>query len=332
MRLDNPLSATRSILFVLAVFAAFPAALRAGPVSERGRLRVDGNKIVGADGKPASFAGNSFFWSQWQGGFYNASVVNWLKKDWKAGIVRAVLGVENGGYLAHPEVEKAKVRALVEAAIAADLYVIIDWHDHHAPRHTEQAVAFFREITRQYGRDPHVIYEIFNEPDRGLTWSGDVKPYAEKVVAAIRANDPDNLILVGTPNWSQDVDIAAADPLTAGNIAYSLHFYAGTHKQWLRDKALKALKQGLPLFVTEWGTCNANGNGPVDVESTREWMNFMREWGLSHCNWSVADKKETSAIVVPGASPTGGWAETDLTESGRLVRGWMRGWSESLPR
>ncbi len=322
----------RSVLFALAALAAFPATLPAGPVSEHGRLQVDGNRIVGSNGRLACFAGNSFFWSQWQGGFYNASVVNWLKKDWKAGIVRAVLGVENDGYLTNPEIEKAKICALVDAAIAADLYVIIDWHDHRASEHTASAVTFFQEMARQYGRDPHIMYEIFNEPDKNQTWSGDVKPYAKTVIAAIRAIDPENLIIVGTPNWSQDVDIAAADPIKDRNVAYTLHFYAGTHKRWLRVKALKALRLGMPLFVTEWGTCNSDGNGPVDVDSTKAWMDFMRKWGISHCNWSVADKAETASIVVPGASTTGGWADPDLTESGRLVREWMRQWADHPPR
>jgi endoglucanase len=300
-----------------------------GIVSQHGLLRVDGNKIVGADGKPVSLAGVSFGWSQWEARpYYNASVVNWLKQDWHCSIVRAALGLDPTGYLGHPEAEKARVCAVVEAAIAADIYVIIDWHDYHANEHADLAVAFIQEMARKYGQHPNVMYEIFNEPFKGLTWAADVKPYAEKVVAAIRAIDPDHLIIVGTPNWSQDVDIAAADPLKASNIAYTLHFYAGTHKAWLRAKAVTALKQGAALFVTEWGTCEASGAGAVDVESTQAWMDFMREWQLSHCNWAIYTKAETAAILVPGAPAQGGWTATDLTESGRLAREWVRNWPE----
>lgn len=302
--------------------------LRAGPVGEHGLLRVDGHKIVGAHGQPVSLAGNSFFWSQWQGKFYNADVVDWLKKDWHAGIVRVAVGIEQDGYLEKPEVEKPKIIAVVDAAIAADLYVIIDWHDHHAHQHTTQAIAFFEEMARTYGKQPHVIYEIFNEPLEKASWSREVKPYAEKVIAAIRAIDPDNLIVVGSPRWSQDVDVAAEDPIKDANVAYALHFYAGTHKQGLRDKAVKALRKGIPLFVTEWGTCSSTGDGKVDFESTKAWMAFMREWQLSHCNWAVSDKKEAASILMPGASATGDWPDDALTESGRLVRGWIKGWAE----
>jgi endoglucanase len=317
------------VAFTLLALTSGLAAASPGIVSQHGRLHVAGNKLVGADGQPVSLAGVSFGWSQWEARpYYNAGVVNWLKEDWHASIVRAALGLDPTGYLGHPEAEKARVCAVVDAAIAADIYVLIDWHDHHANQHTGLAVAFFQEMARKYGKDPHVMYEIFNEPYKGLTWAADVKPYAEKVIAAIRAIDPANLIIVGTPNWSQDVDIAAADPIKADNIAYTLHFYAGTHKQELRDKAVVAMNKGLPLFVTEWGTCDASGAGPVDVASTKTWMEFMRHWQLSHCNWAIYDKRETAAIIVPGAPVQGGWTANDLTESGRLARDWVRNWVE----
>ena len=148
------------------------------------------------------------------------------------------------------------------------------------------------------------------------------------MIAAIRAVDAHNLIVVGTPNWSQDVDIASADPIKGENIAYTLHFYAGTHKQSLRDKAVIALNRGTALFVTEWGTCNADGAGGVDARSTAEWMEFMHTWQLSHCNWGIYDKAETAAIIRPGASTQGGWKESDLTESGRLARALVRTWAD----
>ncbi len=314
------------LLFILALTTS-----HAGPVSEHGRLQVNGRRITGTKGETVSLAGNSFFWSQWGGELYNAEAVNWLKSDWKTTIIRAVMGIEAGGYLEHPESEKAKIITLVDAAIAADLYVIIDWHDHHAHLHTEQAISFFQEMAHRYGKQPHVLYELYNEPLNTATWAGDVKPYAEKVIAAIRAIDPDNMILVGSPTWSQDVDVAAADPIKDNNVAYTLHFYAGTHKADLRAKALIALKKNIPLFVSEWGTCNADGDGNVADASTKEWMAFMREWQLSHCNWSVSTRKEAASIIIPGASATGHWPESDLTENGRVVREWVRQWAANPP-
>lgn len=309
------------------VVSAGPAPAAPGIVSEHGRLQVSGNRITGKHGRPVSLAGSSFFWSQWMGRFYTAETVAWLKRDWNATMVRAALGItRQDGYLGEPEPNRARVTTVVDAAIANDLYVLIDWHDHQAHEHAGQAAAFFSDMARRYGHSPNVIYEIFNEPLADASWERDVKPYAVQVIAAIRAHDPDNLIVVGTPAWSQRVDLAAADPIKDPNVAYALHFYAGTHKAELRAKAEEAIKLGAALMVTEWGVCNADGDGPIDEASVRDWMDFMRRHHLSHCNWAVSDKRESASILRPGASEKGGWSDAELTPAGFLARGLIRGW------
>ncbi|MCE4553027.1 carbohydrate-binding protein [Roseateles cellulosilyticus] len=291
-------------------------------------LSVSGNRVL-AGGQPASFAGNSLFWSNtgWGGEkFYNASVVGWLKKDWGTKVIRVAMGVEeSGGYLQDPAGNKARVKAVVDAAIANDMYVIIDWHTHHAEDYRTQAVAFFQEMARTYGKSNHVIYEVYNEP-LGISWSGTIKPYAQAVINAIRAIDPDNLIIVGTPNWSQDVDAASRDPISGANVAYTLHFYAGSHGQWLRDKAQTALNNGVALFVTEWGSVNASGDGGVNESETWAWVDFMKAKGISNANWALNDKAEGASALVAGASAQGGWSAGQLTRSGALARQIIGGW------
>ena len=328
------MNATRSLLLLFTACltvscpAADPTNSFAGPVTRHGRLHVAGTHIVGADGQPVSLAGMSFGWSQWEAApYYNESVVRWLKQDWKCDIVRAALGLEPAGYLNHPKENEARVCTVIDAAIAADLYVLIDWHDHHAPEHPQLAVDFFQRMARRYGHRPNVIYEIYNEPRKEVTWGRDVKPYALQVVDAIRAIDPDSLIIVGSPNWSQDVDIAAQDPIRDANLAYTLHFYTGTHKEWLRQKARRAMELGVALFVTEWGMCDSDGSGPIDEGSTREWLAFLREFQLSHCLWQLSDKVETVSVLQPGASPTGNWPDAALTDYGRKARNLIRNWS-----
>ncbi len=301
------------------------------PVEKNGALSVQGSKIINRQGDPVSLAGCSFFWSNtnWGGAkYFHKEVVDWLYKDWKASIVRAAMGVDApGGYLKHPS-NKKRVKRVVEAAINNGMYVIIDWHSHHAERYEDEAVKFFKEMASLYGDKDHVIYEIYNEP-LDISWSKVIKPYAEKVIKAIREIDPDNLIVVGTPNWSQDVDSAANNPIKGyKNIAYTLHFYAGTHEEELLDKAKEAVNKELPLFVTEWGTVNANGDGAVDTVWTMKWMDFLCENKLSHCNWSVTDKKEGASLLKPGASSHGKWDDDDLTESGKLVREIIRNWDK----
>jgi endoglucanase len=303
------------------------------PVSVNGALRVSGNKIVNKNNQPVSFAGPSYFWSNTGWGaerFYNGSVVNYFRSNWNAGIIRAAMGVEEGGgYLTDPS-NKTRVKAVVDAAINAGMYVIIDWHTHHAEDYRQQAIDFFREMAQTYGHRDNVIYEIYNEPLQ-VSWGGTIKPYANAVIAAIRAIDPDNIIVVGTPTWSQDVDVAASDPITGySNIAYTLHFYAATHKASLRAKAATALSKGIALFVTEWGTCEASGSGFVDQASTNEWVAFMKQNGLSHCNWSIHDKMESASILNPGASSNGSWTDNDLTASGKFVKGIVSSWSTPI--
>ena len=297
-------------------------------VQKHGLLQVNGNRIVDKDNEPVCFAGNSFFWSNdnWGGErFYKSEVVSWLKLDWKATIVRAAMGVEDpGGYLDNNVSNKNRVITIVDAAIDEGLYVIIDWHSHHAEDNTNEAVSFFEEMADLYGEYDNVIYEIYNEP-LDVSWSATIKPYADSVISAIRAIDPDNLIVVGTPEWSQRVDLAAADPITNhSNIAYTLHFYTIYHQQWLRDRASAALDDGIALFITEWGSI---GYSQVDSEAN-EWMTWCFENKISHCNWAVNDKEEEWSILVPGASTSGGWDDDDLTDAGKLAKNIIKNWPE----
>lgn len=297
-------------------------------VDIHGLLQVEGNRIVNKNGDAVSLAGNSFFWSNdnWGGErYYTPEVVSWLQEDWNTTIVRAAMGVEDsGGYLDNKTANKERVQTIVDAAIDVGLYVIIDWHSHHAEDNTDEAVNFFQEMATLYGEYDNVIYEIYNEP-LDISWSNTIKPYALSVISAIRAIDPDNLIVVGTPEWSQRVDLAAADPITEfSNIAYTLHFYTIYHHQWLRDRANAALENGIALLITEWGLI---GYSLVDPEAN-EWMTWCFNNKMSHCNWAVNDKQEEWSILVPGASTSGGWSDDNLTDSGKLARSIIVNWPE----
>jgi endoglucanase len=264
--------------------------------------------------------------SQWKPAFYNANCINWLVSDWRCSIVRASMAVGSGGYLTNPTGETAKVKAVVDAAIAAGIYVVIDFHE-TGNGNTDLAAAktFFGDMSKTYGQYPNVIYETWNEPDNTMAWATVIKPYHEAVIPVIRANDPDNLILCGTKSWSQDVDEASLNPITiSSNIIYTLHFYAATHKQSLRDKAQIALNNGIALMVTEGGLSQASGNGAIDTAEARLWLNFMNANYISWMNWSIADLTESSAALVPGASGNGGWTASQISPSGTWVRNALR--------
>jgi len=316
---------------VLASQMAFAQDTSLTPVAKHGQLSVIGPHIVDEKGAITSLAGPSFFWSNtgWQQErFYTKGAVETFAKDWNAGIIRVAMGAQgNGSYLEDEDGNIDRVVTVVNAAIKNGLYVIIDWHSHHAEKDIDEAKLFFTAIANAYGEHPNVIYEIYNEPLNTTDWSTVVKPYAEELIETIRTIDPDNLIIVGTQSWAQDVDKAANDPITdQSNILYALHFYAASHKGELRKKAEYAIETGLPLIISEWGSVTYSGDGKLDKKSTLEWMEFAKTHQLSHLNWSVSDKNETASMFKSGASSDGGWTEKDLTPSGLLVRDIIRNW------
>jgi len=292
------------------------------PADNLPAVSVSGNKVI-FGGQERSIAGYSLFWSNtgWGGEkYYTANTVQAAKNELDAQIIRAAMAVEEPGGFLSDSSNRDRVTTVVDAAIDNDMYVIIDWHTHHAEDYRNDAIEFFKDMAQRYGSYTNVIYEIYNEP-LAVSWSNTIKPYAEAVIKAIREEDPDNLIVVGTPNWSQDVDDASKDPITSyQNIAYTLHFYAGTHTQYLRDKAKTALNNGIALFATEWGTVNASGDGEVAESETQHWMDYLNDNNISHVNWALNDKVEGASLFNSGASPNGGWTNTVFTNSGLLVK------------
>lgn len=290
-----------------------------------GQLSVSGTNLVDKDGKAIQLRGMSLSWTNWWPQFYTPEVVGWLKDDFQVTIVRASMGIEDaGGYLDDKAKHKALIFTVIDAAIAEGLYVIVDWHSHHAQDHLEDALEFFAEVAEKYGDQPNIIYETYNEPLDTVLWKETLVPYHEAVTAEIRKFDPDNVIIAGTRSWSQRVDEVIGNRLSDANTMYTLHYYATSHKQELRDIAQNAIDAGIPLFVTEYGVTEYTGDGFIDEVEARAWWDFLEENKISWCNWSIADKEESSAAVKPGASGMGGWSMDMLTTSGKLVRGEIR--------
>ncbi|SEL15377.1 Por secretion system C-terminal sorting domain-containing protein [Aquimarina amphilecti] len=308
-------------------------------VERHGQLRVEGSKIKDKCNRVTQLKGMSYFWHQWEGGeYWNSNALKWLRDDWKVEVVRAAMGVRGGGgdYIDDPVGSVNQVRAVVDAAIEHGIYVVIDFHAH--PNYKEEAKTFFRQMSKEYGAYPNVIYEIWNEPigDYGNaigTWN-EIKSYSREVIAEIRANDPNNIIVVGTPFYSQRVDTAADNPLTVdinnkpvNNIAYTIHAYAGAHKQSLRDKANYAINKGLALFMTECGRVGTNygPNNNLDAAEWNRWEQWMDNNDISYCKWSLSNKNEISSSLKTSASSNGNWNyNNDLTAEGRWNRDHFR--------
>lgn len=297
---------------------------------QHGALGVAGTRLVDAAGRPVRLKGVSTLGLAWYPEFVNEAAFRTLRDDWGANTVRlAMYTCEDGGYMTGGD--RAALEALIDKGVslcaALGMYAIVDWHilsDGDPSIHADAAEDFFRRVSARYADQAHVLYEICNEPNGPqVTWPV-VKAYAQRILPVIRANAPKAVVLCGTPNWSQDVDLAAADPLDADNLMYSLHFYAATHKDALRDKAEAALAAGAPVFVSEFSICDASGDGDIDYASAEAWRALIERHGLSCIAWSLSNRDESAALIRADCRKTSDWSEDDLTETGRWVKGMLR--------
>ncbi len=294
-----------------------------------GRLQVSGTKLTDESGNIIQLRGVSTHGISWFPDYVNYDAFATLRDDWGANVVRiAMYPEEYNGYLSGGD--KAALKQIIDNGVnyATELgmYVIIDWHVlNYAPsRHTQEACDFFAEMASKYSGHDNVIYEICNEPV-GADWNSDIKPYAETVIGTIRQFDDHALILVGTNTWSQDVDSVVGNTLDDGNVMYVAHFYAGTHKENIRNKISTALNAGVPVFISECSICDASGNGGIDYASANEWLDFMNSNQLSFIAWSLSNKAETSALISSGCSAKSGWSDGDLSETGRWFKSAISG-------
>lgn len=278
------------------------------PVSYHGEMVAQGNQLVGSKtGEVVRVTGMSFFWSNWSQKYYTADYVDYLVDEYGCEVVRCSYGIQDDGVPYDRSCEPL-IENVIDRAIERGVYVIVDWHSHGAHNNPNEAVAYFEGLAQKYGEYDNIIFEVYNEPTQ-VSWTT-VKTYSETVIEAIRKYS-DNLVIVGSPQWSQKVEDAAANPVDAENIAYTLHFYAGTHKEWLRQSADKALAAGIPIFVTEWGSVNADGNGSIDRSSTEQWFEWMDKNNISSCNWAVNDKNEGSSIFS---------SDSNLSDTGYYIK------------
>ncbi len=296
------------------------------PVGDHGRLRVENGSLVDQEGEPYQMHGVSTHGLAWFPEYVSEESFRTFRNEWDADVIRlAMYSDEYGGYSNGGDQEKLKelIDKGVEYASKLGMYVIIDWHvlgEGDPNIHKEDAIAFFSEMSEKYADYGNVIYEICNEPNGGVSWK-DVKKYAEEVIPVIRDNDPYGLILVGTPQWSQLIGDAAADPIQGyDNIMYTLHFYAATHKEDLRGNLEKALKDGVPVFVSECSICDASGNGGIDDKSARAWVELMDRYDVSYVAWAVSNKNETAALISSNCSKISDWSDRELSDTGRWFK------------
>lgn len=312
----------KKILLTLVLALTLANAHAADPVKQWGQLQVKGSQLCDYRGNPVVLRGVSFGWHNIWPRFYNKKAVKTLKNDWHATVIRAAMGVSTveDNYQDNPEFAIKCIETVVDAAIKNNVYVIIDWHSHEML--TQKAVEFFGRMAQKYGKYPHVIYELYNEPVND-SWES-LKEYCQAVSAEIRKYDPDNVILMGCPHWDQDINLVAESPIKGiDNLMYTVHFYAATHGDYLRQRMEDAAKAGIPIFVSESGACEASGNGRLDAESEQLWIDRMEKHKISWVCWSLSDKDETCSMLLPRANATGPWPDDVIKKYGKLVKGML---------
>ena len=289
-------------------------------ISANGRLHVEGTRLCNQNGETVVLNGMSTHGLQWFPQFTSQGAIKAVG-DRGANVMRFAMYTDENGYISSPSVKNTLING-VDAALANDMYAIIDWHilrDGDPLTYKEQSKAFFTEMANKYKGNPGVIYEICNEPNGNVSWQGNIKPYADELITTIRSIDSDAIILVGCADWCQRLEEVVSSPLQGKNIMYTCHFYAGTHTQWLRDKVASALNSGIPIFISEWGTSAADGSNGVYIEEAQRWVDFMNSNNISRCNWSLCDKAESSAALNPGANANDGIDNGELSASGSFV-------------
>ncbi len=328
------------IIFVLVTVLAVGLVMQSGCVAEAGSryygaLKVSGKHLCDKNGKTVQLRGVSTHGINFNsddgqisfGDYVNDMAFKTLKKSFHANVVRIAMYSDEWGGYCDRNADRKKLLATIDrgvkAAAANDMYVIIDWHVlnvHPNPLdHKKAAKSFFNKVSKKYSKYDNVIYEICNEPNSGTSWK-DIKKYASQVIPVIRKNAPKSVIIVGTPTWSQDVDIAASDPLKYKNVLYAFHFYANTHRDDMRKKLSDAYDKGLPVFVSEFGTCDASGNGGFNKQESDKWIKLLDRLHISYVNWSLCNKNETASIIKSSCKKTSGWKTSDLTQSGKWLK------------
>lgn len=296
------------------------------PFENHGKLSVNGTDIVDKDGNKFQLKGLSTHGIAWFPDYVNKDAFKTFRDDWGANLIRlAMYTDENMGYCAGGDKEKIKSLVCngVDYATELGMYVIVDWHILHDTDpniHIDESKIFFEEMTKKYSDHDNVIYEICNEPNGSTTWD-DVKKYANEIIPIIRKNCPNAIIIVGTPTWSQDVDIASNSPIEGyDNIMYAIHFYAATHTDNIRSKVDEAHKNGLPVFVSEFSICDASGNGAIDYDQAEKWFDLINKYNLSYAAWNISNKDETSSIIVPACTKKSDWTVDELSDTGKWIR------------
>jgi endoglucanase len=327
-------------------------------------------QLCDKNGNPIQLKGMSSFGLQWNDGDWilTDKVFDVLAYDWKIDCIRLAMYITEDGYYSHPAELLARVERGIQLASERGIFIILDWHgltpgdpsDIHyleagltLPQYKKIREAhsdftgpelFFTYLISKYENIQFFI-EPFNEPNQISgsykdSWKDTLLPYHQRVTDSVRLYDKAgrNIMLYGSDIWSQTPNAAILEPVfdPTGQNMMTAHIYAGEKgHEGVKNNIDEALNNGLAVFMSEWGTSAASGNGGPFLESAKKWCDFFANRNLSWCCWSLARKEETSSATLPSASdePTDhnndgipDWdLNNELSQTGRFIRNILRG-------
>ena len=310
------------------------------PFGKHGKLKVEGIKLIDENNNPVRLRGISTHNLSSYPEYINKEAFTQFVDEYGVNIMRLAMysaeaddtaGYSDGNDEHRKELEQLILKG-VDICAQLGIYCLVDWHilfDYDPNFNKEMAAVFFKNITPLLKSYDNVIYEICNEPNKNLdtgeecSWDS-IRLYANEIIPIIRNADPSKIIIVGTPVWSQNVDVAAQNPLAYDNLMYTLHFYADTHRDEIRQRFLSAINNNLPIFVTEFGLGNAAGDGEINDEETESWFVLLNKYNISYIIWNLSNKKETSSILTHTCIKTKNFTDDDLSECGKRMKELMK--------
>ncbi len=245
--------------------------------------------------------------------------VNQYAKEWTEREGRYYVEGQNQEY------NDKLIKEGVKYAAELGMYVIVDWHvlNYNPNEDLEEATAFFKKYATMYKDYDNVIFEICNEPT-GTAWfngsDNDLYSYCTRLTNVIRECGSDAIVICGTDSYSSKVDEVAGHLLEDKNTIYTCHFYSASHYAEPMKKLTDALKNGVPVIVSEYGVCTYSGDGRYDLENADVWLDICDKNNVSYACWAISNSYESAAYFQENLEKyEGNWTENDLTTTGKYI-------------
>lgn len=143
------------------------------------------------------------------------------------------------------------------------MYVILDWHSigsvvtGRAPLSQELYSAtqestreFWSRVAAHFATTPHVLFEVFNEP-QGIS-AAEWRDAAQALIGVIRGAGATQPVIVGGVEYARDLSWVLKTPMDDASVIYASHIYpshpASGWDMWFGNVAVR-----YPVMITEWG-------------------------------------------------------------------------------